>query len=113
MLRVRITPSGVPPGLLPCVALVALVNACGGNDKHNDLFTTGSGGHSNSSSSSMGDTSSQGSGGSPGTVGSAGTSVMPGGGGSSMGPGNSGPGNTGTGSVDMIDDMEDGNASIL
>jgi hypothetical protein len=95
------------------VAFAALFCACGSANNHDQLFS-GTAGNASSVSTGSGSAGAASSGtglGSAGTTntgGAAGASNMTGGGGSSMGPG--GPG---SGSIDMIDDMEDNDASIL
>jgi hypothetical protein len=93
--------------------MTVLLVACGAADNHNQLFA-------GSSSGVAGGGISTGSGGSEavGTTSGAGGSMIEGNhgpgnnggsGGSSMGP----SGNSPSGNIDMIDDMEDGDASIL
>jgi hypothetical protein len=96
---------------LSCIVLAALSGACGSGDSHDQLFagtSSGVSGSSVSSGSGSGGAPGSGSGGAPSGGGAAGASTMIGAAGSS-----GGPGNTGSGSIDMIDDMEDGDASIL
>jgi hypothetical protein len=91
--------------------MAVLLGACGSTDNHNPLFS----GSSNTAGSSVSNATAGG-GAASSMGGAGGTSIMDG----NHGPGNNGsggtsmgPGNPQSGNIDMIDDMEDGDASIL